>query len=365
MSRLPASTPARITRSFLNKEEAEHALQDVKLSVPIAVFSKDSLTLATRTQPSKKASASDKVPPPPPPPPAAIPPKKRPLPPPPTSTVHSVKKTDSAPSIAKSRHAYSFVSYTELEALASRLGRQETLLSNLSKEKRASRKVVLGMMNGDYEEQRAGLERLKRFQDGNYDEEDDDSEGPSSPKKTRFRDAAFTTTTLKFARSDQITFLKPHISLDIKALYSITTQDQQLKHLVQEYEKFLTERLSVCSAKVGYHVETSCTVLDLNNDYYPENTWPWLDEITVSNIDILGRDYKKRLLEQISAENLPKVLGGLCECEGSCSTTDAGPWHNMSKDEVEAGLKKIRNNEFPSSPVVPNVPKEAIIGQKA
>ncbi|KIJ41508.1 hypothetical protein M422DRAFT_780284, partial [Sphaerobolus stellatus SS14] len=195
MSRLPASTPARITRSFLNKEEAEHALQDVKLSVPIAVFSKDSLTLATRIQPSKKASASDKVPPPPPPPPppapmssssAAIPPKKRPLPPPPTSTVHSVKKTDSAPSIAKSRHAYSFVSYTELEALASRLGRQETLLSNLSKEKRASRKVVLGMMNGDYEEQRAGLERLKRFQDGNYDEEDDDSEGPSSPKKTRF-----------------------------------------------------------------------------------------------------------------------------------------------------------------------------------
>ncbi|KIJ41507.1 hypothetical protein M422DRAFT_255416 [Sphaerobolus stellatus SS14] len=107
----------------------------------------------------------------------------------------------------------------------------------------------------------------------------------------------------------------------------------------------------------------------INVPYLFSTIWsfvkPWLDEITVSNIDILGRNYKKRLLDQISAENLPKDLDGLCECEGSCSTTDAGPWHNMSKDEVEAGLKKIRYNEFPSSPVVPNVPKEGIIGQKA
>ncbi|KIJ41499.1 hypothetical protein M422DRAFT_255406 [Sphaerobolus stellatus SS14] len=54
----------------------------------------------------------------------------------------------------------------------------------------------------------------------------------------------------------------------------------------------------------------------------------------------------KKLLEQITAENLPKDL------EVGC-------------DEVEAALKKIKNNEFPSSPAVPNVPKEKIIGQKA
>ncbi|KIJ26790.1 hypothetical protein M422DRAFT_272134 [Sphaerobolus stellatus SS14] len=53
--------------------------------------------------------------------------------------------------------------------------------------------------------------------------------------------------------------------LDIKASYSITMQGRQLKHLVQEYEKLLTQRLPACSAKVGYHVETSCTVLVRNN----------------------------------------------------------------------------------------------------
>ncbi|KIJ26791.1 hypothetical protein M422DRAFT_272135 [Sphaerobolus stellatus SS14] len=71
---------------------------------------------------------------------------------------------------------------------------------------------------------------------------------------------------------------------------------------------------------------------------------PWLDEITVSKIDILVKDYKKKLF---------------------CSMTDAGPWHNMPKDEVEAALKKIRNNEFPSSSGLPNVLKETVIGQKA
>ena len=155
--------------------------------------------------------------------------------------------------------------------------------------------------------------------------------------------------------------------LDIKALYAVTTQDRQLQRLVLEYEKFLTNRLPACAAACGHPVETSCTILDLGGvslsnfyrvkDYvfatssigqnrYPETmgkfyiinapwafsaVWaiikPWLDEVTVSKINILGGGYKDTLLKQIPKENLPKEFGGTCECVGGCSMSDAGPWN--------------------------------------
>ncbi|KAG5653285.1 hypothetical protein H0H81_001349 [Sphagnurus paluster] len=154
--------------------------------------------------------------------------------------------------------------------------------------------------------------------------------------------------------------------LDIKALYATTTPDRLLQRLVFEYERFLDERLPACSAAVGHPVETSCTILDLSGvslsnfyrvkdyvmqassigqDRYPEcmgrfyiinapwafsAVWsmikPWLDEVTVSKIDILGSGYKSTLLEQIAPESLPKELGGTCQCPGGCSLSDAGPW---------------------------------------
>ncbi|EPQ59758.1 hypothetical protein GLOTRDRAFT_34584 [Gloeophyllum trabeum ATCC 11539] len=162
--------------------------------------------------------------------------------------------------------------------------------------------------------------------------------------------------------------------LDIKALYAITTMDRQLKRLVYEYEKFLNERLPACSKAIGHPVETSCTILDLKDvslsnfyrvkdyvfqassigqDRYPETmgkfyiinapwafsaVWaaikPWLDEVTVSKIDILGSGYKEKILQQIPAEHLPKELGGTCECPGGCSLSDAGPWNPSSADYV-------------------------------
>lgn len=155
--------------------------------------------------------------------------------------------------------------------------------------------------------------------------------------------------------------------LDIKALYAVTTQERQLKRLVWEYEKFVNERLPACSKAVGYPVETSCTILDLDGvsltnfyrvkdyvmqassigqDRYPEcmgkfyivnapwtfsAVWsiikPWLDEVTVAKINILGSSYKDTLLQQIDEENLPKVLGGKCDCPGGCSLSDGGPWN--------------------------------------
>jgi len=155
--------------------------------------------------------------------------------------------------------------------------------------------------------------------------------------------------------------------LDIKALYNATTPDRQLQRLVFEYEKFLTDRVPACAKAFGHPVETSCTILDLSGvslsnfyrvkDYvnkasavgqnrYPETmgkfyiinapylfsaVWaiikPWLDEVTVSKIEILGSGYKEALLKQIPAENLPTEFGGTCVCEGRCSMADAGPWN--------------------------------------
>lgn len=54
---------------------------------------------------------------------------------------------------------------------------------------------------------------------------------------------------------------------------------------------------------------------------------PWLDEVTVAKIEILGGGYKEALLSQIPKENLPTEFGGTCECRGGCSMSDAGPWN--------------------------------------
>ncbi|KAF9475202.1 hypothetical protein BDN70DRAFT_884014 [Pholiota conissans] len=159
--------------------------------------------------------------------------------------------------------------------------------------------------------------------------------------------------------------------LDIKALYAATTQERQLQRLVFEYEKSQKTRLPACSAAFGHPVETYCTILDLGGvslsnfyrvkdyvsaassigqDRYPETmgkfyiinapwafsaVWavikPWLDEVTVKKIDILGSGYKDTLLKQIPVENLPKEFGGACTCEGGCSMSDAGPWNTVEK----------------------------------
>jgi hypothetical protein len=125
---------------------------------------------------------------------------------------------------------------------------------------------------------------------------------------------------------------------------------------------------------VGHPVETFCTIMDLQGvslsnfyrvkdyvmaaaaigqDRYPEimgkfyiinapwafsAVWSiikvWLDEVTVSKIDIIGAAYKDKLLAQIPVENLPKEFGGSCECAGGCSLSDAGPWiDDQNEDE--------------------------------
>lgn len=176
--------------------------------------------------------------------------------------------------------------------------------------------------------------------------------------------------------------------IDLTAMYKISTADRMLTNLAVEYERVADPRLPACSRKVGSLLETCCTIMDLkgvtitkvpsvysyvrqasviSQNYYPERlgklyminapwgfstVWSvvkgWLDPVTVSKIHILGSGYKSELIKQIAPENLPKDFGGVCECPGSCETSDAGPWHDAEwarppKWEKKAGDAVIEN----------------------
>lgn len=152
-------------------------------------------------------------------------------------------------------------------------------------------------------------------------------------------------------------------------MLKITSQERMLKNLVWEYESFTQCRLPACSRKQGCLVETSCTIMDLKGismsaayqvigyvkeaskigqDYYPERMGkfycinapfgfstlfklfkPFLDPVTVSKIHILSSSYKKELLKQIPAENLPQKFGGLSDVsEQDLYLNDYGPWRD-------------------------------------
>lgn len=67
----------------------------------------------------------------------------------------------------------------------------------------------------------------------------------------------------------------------------------------------------------------------------------FVDEKTRKKINIIGGGYKKVLLENIPAENLPDYLGG--ECPASEFKWNAGPWDNY--DFFLTPQVGIRNKE--------------------
>nr|KAJ3419356.1 cytosolic factor, phosphatidylinositol/phosphatidylcholine transfer protein [Polyrhizophydium stewartii] len=157
-------------------------------------------------------------------------------------------------------------------------------------------------------------------------------------------------------------------ALDVKKLFTVSTDARLLRNHVYEYEKLVHYRLVACSIKANRYLEQSCTILDLKGvalstfssvyslvrevsgiaqNYYPEMlgkmfiinapmlftaVWnmvkPLLDEVTVKKINILGTSYKDALLETIDDENLPDYMGGACRCPGGCAHADIGPWND-------------------------------------
>lgn len=186
-------------------------------------------------------------------------------------------------------------------------------------------------------------------------------------------------------------------------MYKITTSERMLQNLAVEYEKMADPRLPACSRKAGVLLETCCSIMDLkgvgltkvpsvyayvkqasamSQNYYPERLgklylinapWGfstvfgvvkgWLDPITVEKIHVLGTGYQKELLGQVPAENLPKFLGGTCECKGGCQLSDEGPWTDPTwakppkwTEKQESSAEKqqqVINNENVNEATIP------------
>ncbi|KAL1916977.1 uncharacterized protein VTP21DRAFT_5174 [Calcarisporiella thermophila] len=167
-------------------------------------------------------------------------------------------------------------------------------------------------------------------------------------------------------RFDRPIYIEHVGSINLQQLFKVTTEERMIKHFVVGYESLLNWRLPACSKLAGQRIEQCYTILDLKGiplrqapsllgfikrissiaqDYYPEmlgklviinapllfsSVWsmikPFLDEVTVNKIVILGGKYQQELLKDIDPENLPKFLGGNCECDGGCNKSDSGPW---------------------------------------
>jgi hypothetical protein len=158
---------------------------------------------------------------------------------------------------------------------------------------------------------------------------------------------------------------------NIDEVLTRSNEDRMMKYYVKEYERTLRYRFDSCGIKAGKIIEQSCTILcakdlgismmtgkvkrfmklasDIGQNYYPEMLgnmyivnagfffsacWSiakaFLDEKTAKKVTVLGSDFIKELEKHIDLNDLPKVIGGKCECKdikGGCMYSDIGPWN--------------------------------------
>lgn len=169
--------------------------------------------------------------------------------------------------------------------------------------------------------------------------------------------------------------------LDANKLFETTTSERLIKYFTQTYENMMKYKFKACSKVRGELIDQSCAILDiegigisdffgktrsflimatkLGQDYYPCNMAKmfllntnrffglvyniikgFLDIETRKKIELLGNDYKDKVLEYIDAENLPTFLGGNCTCShvpGGCLYCDIGPWNPEGRSLYKKG----------------------------
>ncbi|KAK1229865.1 hypothetical protein PQX77_007037 [Marasmius sp. AFHP31] len=156
--------------------------------------------------------------------------------------------------------------------------------------------------------------------------------------------------------------------MNLKKLYSTCTPERHWQTVLVNGESLTREVLPAARRANGNSVSSVLVVVDLegfsisqfwqmkglvqrsfqmSQDYFPETMgslfvinapssftmiWsvikPWLAKETADKTDVLGKDYKERLLEVVDADSLPSILGGNCRCEeaGGCQFSAVGPW---------------------------------------
>ncbi len=188
-------------------------------------------------------------------------------------------------------------------------------------------------------------------------------------------------------------------------MLEIVDSKTMVTNLAIEYERVADPRLPACSRKAGYLIETCCTILDLDNiglknatsikDYlqlvaemsqncYPERlgdfwlvnppksgvvSWlfrplfnvamSWIDPITAKKIHLVdNKQEEERFKKCIDPANLPKELGGECECEGGCRFSDMGPWRDHEWTRPPKWEKKEGDAAKEAAPATEAAPAE-------
>mmetsp|Transcript_13771 Transcript_13771/g.26243 ORF Transcript_13771/g.26243 Transcript_13771/m.26243 type:complete len:702 (-) Transcript_13771:106-2211(-) len=171
--------------------------------------------------------------------------------------------------------------------------------------------------------------------------------------------------------------------IDMPRLLQVVAPERLLQYMYAGAEQTIRRRLPACSLARGEVVDKTLNIMDLSGlnfrvvthttarrvlrefivalqNHYPETTgrmiiinapkvfsiaWsfvkPMLDEKTVNKISIFGCDpatYTEVLLDLIDADQLPKLFGGRCLCDGhdmaSCMRTSKGPWNDAEVKSV-------------------------------
>jgi hypothetical protein len=140
----------------------------------------------------------------------------------------------------------------------------------------------------------------------------------------------------------------------------LKTESEKSGHVVRicqimDLSGLSTKHLNMAGIKYFQHV------IEFTQHHYPENTgnayicnppwmfslaWkivkPWLTEQTLAKIIILGDNYKEELRKVVDPANLPKFLGGDCECQGGCVKI-VHPDEGMTEVVVKNGDKYVHN----------------------
>ncbi|KAJ7784584.1 CRAL TRIO domain-containing protein [Mycena metata] len=94
----------------------------------------------------------------------------------------------------------------------------------------------------------------------------------------------------------------------------------------QDYFPETMGQLAIVNAPAGFPFIWQAHSSSEHTKTLPSVLKPWMAKETQDKVDILGRDYKKILLEMVDADSLPSTLGGNCRCEEGCHLSSVGPW---------------------------------------